>query len=120
MVHQLSNIRITIELITIVRALNLDLENHTVFPYFNALYWIEDYHIDGVRMQFLKHALDYDEGPWMIKDGGNCNLKAMASFKNSIVRLKTLSRCHDGWWNRLVKTPLHNRIGRGWSVLRLQ
>lgn len=58
----------------------------------NAMYWLEYYHIDGIRLDAVSYILYYDLSGKGIKNiyGGNENLEAIEFFKrlNSIIKKK--------------------------------
>ena len=58
----------------------------------NAMYWIEYYHIDGIRIDAVSYILYYDLSGKGIKNihGGNENLEAIEFFKrlNSVINKK--------------------------------
>ena len=63
--------------------LNFDLGKNQVqsFLISNALFWIETFHLDGIRVDAVSNMLylDYDEGPWTLnEDGSNDNKKGVA------------------------------------------
>lgn len=63
--------------------LNFDLGKDQVqsFLISNALFWIETFHLDGLRVDAVSNMLylDYDEGPWTLnEDGSNDNKKGVA------------------------------------------
>ncbi len=66
--------------------LNFDLGKTEVqsFLISNALFWIENFHLDGLRVDAVSNMLylDYDEGPWTLnEDGSNDNRKGVAFLK---------------------------------------
>ncbi len=75
-------------------ALNFDLGKNQVqsFLVSSALYWIEHFHIDGIRVDAVSNMLyrDYDEGPWTPNQfGGNRNIEGYNFLRklNGVVKL---------------------------------
>ncbi|MGE9833658.1 1,4-alpha-glucan branching protein GlgB [Streptococcus orisratti] len=76
-------------------ALNFDLGKNQVqsFLISSALFWIEFYHIDGVRVDAVSNMLylDYDDGPWSPNQfGGNRNIEGY----NFLRRLNGIVKYH--------------------------
>ena len=91
----------------------------------NVLYWIRDYHIDGIRVDAVASMLYLDygkkDGQWLPnKYGGNKNLEAIEIFKhmNSVVRgsypgFVTIAEESTAWPN--VTSPIGSADGLGFS-----
>lgn len=76
-------------------ALNFDLGKNQVqsFLISSALFWIEFYHIDGIRVDAVSNMLylDYDDGPWSPNQfGGNRNFEGY----NFLRRLNGIVKYH--------------------------
>ncbi|HLR92802.1 MAG TPA: 1,4-alpha-glucan branching protein GlgB, partial [Atopostipes sp.] len=66
--------------------LNFDLGKKQIHSYLisNALFWIETFHLDGLRVDAVSNMLylDYDEGPWTPnEDGSNHNREGVDFIK---------------------------------------
>ncbi|MGT2744029.1 1,4-alpha-glucan branching protein GlgB [Streptococcus phocae subsp. phocae] len=75
-------------------ALNFDLGKTQVHSFLisSALFWIETYHVDGIRVDAVSNMLylDYDQGPWTPnKHGSNENLEGIAFLQKLTTTLKS-------------------------------
>lgn len=66
--------------------LNFDLGKNQVHSFLisNAVFWLEEFHLDGIRVDAVSNMLylDYDEGDWTPnEDGGNDNRQGTAFLK---------------------------------------
>ncbi len=75
-------------------SINFDLGKPQVqsFLISSALFWIEMYHIDGIRVDAVSNMIyrDYDEGPWTPNhEGGNRNLEGYYFLQklNAVIKL---------------------------------
>lgn len=64
--------------------LNFDLGKNQVHSFLisNAVFWLEEFHIDGIRVDAVSNMLylDYDEGPWTPNEDGSNDNKQGVSF----------------------------------------
>ena len=72
--------------------LNFDLGKKQVHSFLisNALFWIETFHLDGLRVDAVSNMLylDYDEGPWTLnEDGSNDNKQGVEFIKKLNTRI---------------------------------
>ena len=88
----------------------------------NALFWIEQYHVDGLRVDAVASMLYLDygkrEGQWVSnKYGGNKNLEAIEFFKhlNSIVTGRNQGVAmiaeESTAWPKVTSTPENDGLG---------
>lgn len=75
-------------------ALNFDLGKPQVqsFLISSAMYWLETFHIDGIRVDAVSNMIyrDYDEGPWQANhEGGNRNFEGYYFLQklNAVIKL---------------------------------
>ncbi|NLC65566.1 MAG: 1,4-alpha-glucan branching protein GlgB [Clostridium sp.] len=63
----------------------------------NAIYWLEKFHVDGLRVDAVSSMiyLDYDDGPWTPNiHGGNTNLEAIDFIQkmNDVIKKETKNK----------------------------
>ncbi|MCR4951754.1 MAG: 1,4-alpha-glucan branching protein GlgB [Solobacterium sp.] len=93
-----------------------------IFLIGNALYWYDEYHIDGLRVDAVASMLYLDygrrDGEWIPnRFGGNGNLDAMEFFKhlNSVIRGRkdgTIIIAEESTaWPKLTEAPENDGLG---------
>lgn len=102
--------------------LNFDLGKSQVQSYLisNALFWLKEFHFDGIRVDAVSNMLylDFDQGPWTPnEDGSNVNREGVAFIKKLNQSIKeecphaTMMAEESTDWDGVTRAVEENGLG---------